>query len=56
MVAVVHVAGAEAVESAVDVAGLADAVLLDTRTEKNPQGRKDATACAAFVKAARIPA
>ena len=33
IVAVVHVTGAEAVESAVDVAGMADAVLLDSRTE-----------------------
>jgi phosphoribosylanthranilate isomerase len=114
VVAVVHVTGAEAVESALGVAGLADAVLLDTRTGtrlggtglthdwvisrqiaralddigrpvilaggldsanvagairvvrpfgvdansrlKNAQGRKDATACAAFVAAVRIPA
>ena len=114
VVAVVHVTTAEAVESAIAVAGLADAVLLDSRTEtrpggtglthdweisrqivralddlgrpvilaggldganvaeairvvrpfgvdansrlKDPQGRKDAAACAAFVAAARIPA
>jgi phosphoribosylanthranilate isomerase len=70
VVAVVHVTGPEAVESAVEVARLADAVLLDSRTAtrlgpygvdansrlKNTHGRKDAAACAEFVAAARIPA